>query len=577
MENGTSRKRFFTTTNVSWLAALASAGMAYSAFRADGRGATVLFALAPILAPLRLGMRPRTAAAVFFTWGMVFWTASLSWFPAIIPNGGPWPLVILGMAGLSAYCALYAALFGWLAAHLWRAAGDAPGWRRCLAVPAEAVLWAGLECVRSRLGGGFAWDALGTPLGSFPRIAFAARLGGVFAVSAVAVLVSGGVAGVIARMVRSMTSLPPDPRDVRSKLARSAESWTAFALALALVFAAGEPPDVETRPATVVLLQGNSPCVFLERENPGAFDARCAYTGLLARAETPAGRRVWTLYSAAEAPDGPVAVPDLLLLPESALSAMSGGRSPEPFLRDLSKAAFGAAVIAGADAAEIAADGSRRIYNAAVFASGGRDLKVYKKQHLVPFGEYIPFDKTFTSLQKLSPIGVSLWPGEPMLFDLPLRSAAGKTVKVAPLICYEDTDAALSRRAAADGAQMLALITNDNWFYGSREPAAHFAQSVFRAIETGLPLVRTGNSGVSGCVAPDGSRTILRDAGGKPLVDAAGSLCATVPVPVDPPLTPYTRFGDAPLACAFALVLAALAAAHFTACRKERKNENTTA
>ena len=84
----------------------------------------------------------------------------------------------------------------------------------------------------------------------------------------------------------------------------------------------------------------------------------------------------------------------------------------------------------------------------------------------------------------------------------------------------------------------------------------HFEQSVFRAVETGLPLVRAGNTGVTGIVLPDGTRKTLDGPDGKPLVDAPGSMACTVRVPKNPSPTPYTSLGDIPLA-----VLSSIAAA----------------
>ena len=182
-------------------------------------------------------------------------------------------------------------------------------------------------------------------------------------------------------------------------------------------------------------------------------------------------------------------------------------------------------------------------------------LQVYGKQHLVPVGEYIPFDKWFPPLQRLSPVGVSIWPGEAKVLRLRLNREEGATVALAPLICYEDTDPVLARRAACLGAQAIVLITNDSWFSHSQEPVQHAWQAVLRAIETGLPVVRVGNSGVTGIIFPSGRTRWLENGDGRPLVDAAGTMVESVPVVASPDLTPYVRFGDGPLAVLFAVCL----------------------
>ena len=74
------------------------------------------------LAPLLWLARNKDAKTNFCRWflnGFVFWFATLSWMPAIVKNGGPWPLVVLGWGALAAYCALYFGAFGWLSAKVW--------------------------------------------------------------------------------------------------------------------------------------------------------------------------------------------------------------------------------------------------------------------------------------------------------------------------------------------------------------------------------------------------------------------------------------------------------------------------
>ena len=111
----------------------------------------------------------------------------------------------------------------------------------------------------------------------------------------------------------------------------------------------------------------------------------------------------------------------------------------------------------------------------------------------------------------------------------------------------------LARRAARLGAQAIVLITNDSWFSDSAESVQHAAQAVLRAVETGLPVIRTGNSGVTGVIAPSGRAVWLSDGAGRPLVDLSGTMVETVSLPVSPRLTPYARWGDLPLAVLFGL------------------------
>jgi apolipoprotein N-acyltransferase len=222
--------------------------------------------------------------------------------------------------------------------------------------------------------------------------------------------------------------------------------------------------------------------------------------------------------------------PDLVVMAESAMAEFGAVRSfrAQDAARELLARSGARYMIAGGDDVV-----SNRTYNAvALYARDGKaapgPVDVYHKQHLVPFGEYIPLDKTFPPLQKLSPIGVSLYSGEPKLFTL--ETSDGRKVKVAPLICYEDTDPRLAAKAKAMGADMIVLVTNDSWFSNSSEAEAHAAQAVLRAVETGLPVVRVGNSGVSGVIRPDGTANWLSDSSGRPIADERGVMVETVSV-----------------------------------------------
>ncbi len=513
-----------------WCAPAAlSALLLWAAYPPMGETCALAFALAPLLVVARVAS-PKAAAWTWFAGGFLFWAGTLAWMPAIVKNDGPLPLVILGWAGLAALCAAYCAAFGWLSARAWRRFGKG-------ALAAEPLLWAGLEWVRSWLFTGFAWNFLGTGLAGVPALAAPARLGGVYLVSALVVLLNGVFATLACRLLAPMVG------DGKMGAWKPAAGWrraleTALPLgAILLAFGlanATRPNDVEAPvPLRVALVQRNAPCIFragAARENPTEVFGRLLDVAAAAR-------------------------PDLVVWAESALAEFGpvGGAGAARAARLVAEKTAGGALLAGGD---WKAEG--KTYNAAaLYTTNSAQPLVYAKQHLVPFGEYIPFDKWITPLQKLSPVGVSLWPGEARAFAL--RTRAGATVALAPLICYEDTDPVLARRAARLGAQAIVLITNDSWFSQSIEPVQHAAQAVLRAIETGLPVVRVGNSGVTGLILPSGRARWLEDGDGKPLVDAAGTMVEHVLVAPHPVPTPYTRLGDLPLAGLFAGFLIALA------------------
>ena len=481
------------------------------------------------LAPLIWFVRNRDSKANFRLWflnGFVFWFATLSWMPAIVKNGGPWPLVVLGWGALAAYCALYFGAFGWLSSKVWAWVKDegAP-WRKPPRFPyarrlfailvAEPLLWCGLELIRSRLFGGFSWNQLGLPLVN-ANLGSPAALGGVYLVSAVVILVNGTIAGIAERIMKRTTRWA------------SLETLIPFLLIWGLYALEGSAARrmeiFNKEDCTVALVQRNFPCVFkpAEREDPIAV-----YSNLLANV-------VYTR-------------PDLVVLSESALSEFGAADSPRSL-------AFARWVLGQTGAREVIAGGGRfadgKEYNSAILFSN-LGVQIYDKVHLVPFGEFIPGDKWITALQKLAPVG-SCTPGK-----LKLLGDYGVA------ICYEDTDSAQMRRLARLDAKALVFITNDSWFSDSIEAEQHSWQAVARAVETGLPVIRVGNSGVTGTIDPHGRASWLSSADGRPLVDARGTMCDTVtklapPCPTMSPGTFYGTLGDIPLAVSFALLIVSM-------------------
>ena len=514
-------------------AALLSAALLTASFPPFRETASIAAALAPLLVVARLAS-PRKSAWTWFVGGFAFWFATLGWMPAVCKNDGPWPLVGLGWFGLAALCAGYFALFGWLSARAWRRFG-----RWGLAF--EPVLWAGIEWLRGWLFTGFAWNFLGTALVPAPDFLAPARVGGVYLVSALVVLVNGVFATLACRVIAQMRREAPPPG---GRWIRSLE--TAIPLAVVLLVswlsrysqtANHEPRTASHASLRALLVQRNAPCVFRagrERQDPAE-----AFGRLMAVPAT--------------------AHPDLVVWGESAMSEFGGlgEYAASKAAHYFSRLAGGAALLAGGDYRE-QTNGTERVYNGAglyVPSDDGMAFQVYAKQHLVPFGEYIPFDKWIPALQRLSPIGVSLYPGEAKVFDVPTMEGS---VKVAPLICFEDTLPSLARRGAELGAQAIVLITNDSWFSRSWEAEQHAWQAVLRAVETGLPVIRVGNSGVTGVIEETGRTRWLMDGKDRPRVDAPGYQLETVQVRSAPRLTPYTRFGDWPLLVLFAASLAGL-------------------
>jgi apolipoprotein N-acyltransferase len=177
----------------------------------------------------------------------------------------------------------------------------------------------------------------------------------------------------------------------------------------------------------------------------------------------------------------------------------------------------------------------------------GSVLALYDKVHLVPFGEYLPFQSLLErlGLMQLTKLAGGVVAGErrqPM--QIPRAPPA------IPLLCYEVIFAdEIGARDARAG--WLLNLTNDGWFGISSGPYQHFAQARLRAIEQGLPLVRAANTGISAVVDPLGRIIASLPLGTEGLLDA--------PLPRAIAPTPYARFGDGLagllVAAAFAIVV----------------------
>ena len=184
-----------------------------------------------------------------------------------------------------------------------------------------------------------------------------------------------------------------------------------------------------------------------------------------------------------------------------------------------------------------------KYYNSAfLIREDGSTGGVYRKMHLVPFGEYVPFKRLLFFAAPLVEAVSDFSAGEePVLLPV-----GGHLISTA--ICYEIVYPNLVRQFVLGGSELLTTITNDAWFGRTSAPYQHFAQASMRAIEDGRYLVRSANTGISGIVDPYG-RVLDRTTIDEPavLVGDARFLRTT---------TLYTRIGDV---VAYASVVVTLA------------------
>jgi apolipoprotein N-acyltransferase len=139
----------------------------------------------------------------------------------------------------------------------------------------------------------------------------------------------------------------------------------------------------------------------------------------------------------------------------------------------------------------------------------GEIMQMYDKIHLVPFGEYIPFRNLMPQrIQELFAAAVDYTSGvgKP-IFNISLTKA-GKELTALPLVCFEAIFPMEVARGSGQ-ADFILNVTNDAWFAGTIGPHQHYAMAKMRAVETGLPVIRVGNTGITAAILPSGRE--LRD------------------------------------------------------------------
>jgi len=197
--------------------------------------------------------------------------------------------------------------------------------------------------------------------------------------------------------------------------------------------------------------------------------------------------------------------PDIIIWPETAYPYLM--EQEDLHASQMERLAFetGIPLLAG-----IVYEDADGYYNsAALFKGDGGSVQIYKKVHLVPFGEYVPFERYLEPLRKYidKPIGNFIPGKEYKLFSFvsitgsegPDSSIIRRTVfhKMGVMICFEDVFPYVARGFVREGARILVNITNDAWFGDTAASRQHLQSSVFRAVENRVPVVRAANTGIS--------------------------------------------------------------------------------
>ncbi|HRP66697.1 MAG TPA: apolipoprotein N-acyltransferase [Thauera sp.] len=485
------------------LAALLAGGASVFAFAPFGLFPLAFLSLAVLAWLLGGATRWREGLALGFAWGFGAFAAGVSWlYVALERYGGmPMALAALAIALFCAYLALYPALAGALFVALRRRLRLQPA-QGVRAAMLFAALWLLSEWLRGVLFTGFPWLAIGysqtppSPLGGWLAVVGVYGVGGLTAFLAALAVMADWRARALPAALAALLVLAPGG-------ALLGRAWTAPVGA----------------PVSVALVQTNF-------EQSLKWDPDHFASVLQANLDLVRGQFLQ--------PDPPA----IVVLPETTLPTLLD-RLPEGYLDWLAQLAreAGGDLVLGV----FRRDEQGHIYNAAL-SLGRAPVQHYAKQHLVPFGEYSP--PLFGWFYRLVDIPMSdQTRGAPD--QAPMRFG---DQRVALNICYEDLFGAELIRALPE-ATLLLNISNLAWYGDSLAQPQHLQIARVRALETGRPMLRSTNTGMTALVQPDG-----RVAGVLPEFER-GAL--RVEVQGYHGLTPYARWGDLFAIGAAMLVVAA--------------------
>ncbi len=471
-------KPFFVFRPQSLVLSLLTSLLLYLSSPGPGYGFVAWIAVFPLLVICKI---EKVRSAVFwgFIAGFIYYLGLLYWIVIVLGRYGGlslW-LTVPALILLAGYMAVYTAFFAWLMSRTMTCIP--PVW-------SAPLIWVGLDFLRNRLFSGFPWQDIGYSQYLYPRVIQVADIAGHQGISFLIIMVNAFLFTIIFYEKDHKTGL----FKTRRKTYKRHHLLPAFGILSAAVIyniisyqhyiAPGRSPV-----AGIALVQGN-----IKQDQKWLPENRrhALKTYLKLSKKILANKSV-----------------DLLVWPETALPF-----SPrhDPLYSELLLDLYidnGTNLLTGAPVYQID-DKKITIYNSALLIteSGIRDR--YDKQHLVPFGEYIPLANI---LPFPGPLVETMGNFSSGSSSMPLT--AGR-IKAGVLICYESIFPELARQEVREGANLLVNITNDAWFGRSSAPVQHFSMAVLRAVENRRSLARCANTGISGFIDPAGrivSRTPL--------------------------------------------------------------------
>jgi apolipoprotein N-acyltransferase len=417
------------------------------------------------------GQPPLRAFALGLTAGTAYFVGTIYWTGTVIVAFGDVNVVVaaIAMLLLAMYLAIYPAVTSLITSRLIARAG-------ARAVFFAPFAWVATEFARGYFFTGFPWVPLGNSQVTVLPVAQLASVLGVYGLSALVAYVNATLAFALVTSGRHRLAAV----GAAAVVVIGVGVWGTWRIADGSLTRAGAP-------VRVGLIQGN--IAQQDKWNPSL--ARRIFTTHIAMTRDAVRRGA-----------------EYVIWPESStpFSFEDPKASPEgdAMLRELAREVrvpilFGSDQVIRREPVE-----SSELYNAAFqLDPSGRTTAVYRKIHLVPFGEFFPFQRwiAFAAplVQRFVPFSAGTGP-----VMLPIGSH-----RVSTAICYEVVFPSLARDAVAAGSELLTTVTNDGWYGRSSAPYQHFDMASMRAIEQGRYLARAANTGISGIVDPYG-RTVAR-------------------------------------------------------------------